>query len=248
MKKIINNFLEIFGYRVSKIETYNFHHIFKKFEKSHNNVIIDVGSNRGQSIEDFLKIYTNYEIHCFEPLNNLHEELKDKYNDNRNIYLNNYALGDENKDSKFFKYHNDVNSSFNKPISGSNWEKKKKRIFNKENLIEEELRVKILKLDDYFKINNLKFIDLLKIDTQGYEDKVLNGSTEILKSNKMNFIQLEFIMGNQYENRLNIIDYENHLIKNNFRLYGINQKGDLLTKSDICLDLLYANSNNIPVK
>ena len=126
--------------------------------------------------------------------------------------------------------------------------KKKKRFFNKENLIEEELRVKILKLDDYFKINNLKFIDLLKIDTQGYEDKVLNGSTEILKSNKMNFIQLEFIMGNQYENRLNIIDYENHLIKNNFRLYGINQKGDLLTKSDICLDLLYANSNNIPVK
>ena len=48
--------------------------------------------------------------------------------------------------------------------------------------------------------------------------------------------------------KIAIFDYENHLIKNNFRLYGINQKGDLLTKSDISLDLLYANSNNIPVK
>ena len=96
-------------------------------------------------------------------------------------------------------------------------------------------------MDEYFKINNLKFIDLLKIDTQGYEDKVLNGSQETLKSNNINFIQIEFIMGNQYENRLNIIDYENYLIKNNFRLYGINQRGDLLTKSDISLDLLYAN-------
>ena len=108
--------------------------------------------------------------------------------------------------------------------------------------------MKILKLDEYFKINNLKFIDLLKIDTQGYEDKVLSGSNEILTSNKVNFIQVEFIMGNQYENRLNIIDYENHLIKNNFRLYGINQKGDLLTKSDISLDLLYVNANYISVK
>ena len=54
-------------------------------------------------------------------------------------------------------------------------------------------------------------------------------------------------MGNQYENRLNIIDYEIYLIKNNFRLYGLNQKGDLLTKSDISLDLLYANSNYISV-
>ena len=51
-------------------------------------------------------------------------------------------------------------------------------------------------------------LDLLKIDTQGYEDKVLNGSKEILSSNKISFIQIEFIMGNQYENRLNIIDYE----------------------------------------
>ena len=236
------------GYNISKIKTYNFNHIYKEFEKKQNNVIIDVGSNRGQSIEEFLKVYTNYEIHCFEPLNNLYEELKKKYGDNKNIYLNNYALGEQNKESNFFKYHNDVNSSFNKPIYGSNWEKKKKKFFDIKNLIKEELKVKILKLDEYFKINNLKFIDLLKIDTQGYEDKVLNGSLETLKSNKINFIQIEFIMGNQYENRLNIIDYENYLIKNNFRLYGINQRGDLLTKSDISLDLLYANSNYVAVK
>ena len=247
MKKIINNLLNKFGFKISKNEIYNFNHIYKKFEKKHNNVIIDVGANRGQSIENYLKIYNNYEIHCFEPLDNLYNELKEKYNHNKNIYLNNCALGEEKKESKFFKYHNDVNSSFHEPIYGSNWEKKKKRIFNKENLIQEELEVKVIKLDDYFKINNLKFIDLLKIDTQGYEDKVLNGSREILSSNKISFIQIEFIMGNQYENRLNIIDYENYLIKNNFRLYGINQKGDLLTKSDISLDLLYANSNYISV-
>lgn len=236
------------GYNISKIKTYNFNHIYKEFEKKQNNVIIDVGTNRGQSIKEFLKIYANYEIHCFEPLNNLYEELKKKYDHNKNIYLNNYALGEENKEGNFFKYHNDVNSSFNKPIYGSNWEKKKKNFFDVNNLIKEELKVKILKLDEYFKINNLKFIDLLKIDTQGYEDKVLNGSQETLMSNKINFIQIEFIMGNQYENRLNIIDYENYLIKNNFRLYGINQRGDLLTKSDISLDLLYANSNYVSVK
>ena len=248
MKKITNYFLNKFGYKISKIRTYNFNPIFKKFEKKNNNIIIDVGTNRGQSIENFLKIYTNYEIHCFEPLNDLYKDLTKKYGHNKNIYLNNCALGEKNQESKFFKYHNHANSSFNKPIDGSDWEKKKKKMLNKEKLIEEEFEVKILKLDEYFKTNQLKFIDLLKIDTQGYEDKVLNGSNEILKNNKIKFIMVEFIMGNQYENRLNIIDYENHLIKNNFRLYGIDQKGDLLTKSDISLDLLYANTNYISVR
>ena len=248
MKKIINSLLNKIGYRISKKKNYSFDHVYKNFEKKHNNIIIDVGSNQGQSVEEYLKIYTNYKIHCFEPLNNLYEDLKKKYGHDKNIFLNNYALGEENKESKFLKYYNDVNSSFNKPIQDSNWEKKKKKKFNIKNLIEEELKVKVLKLDEYIKINNIEFIDLLKIDTQGYEDKVLIGSREILESNKVNFIQIEFIMGNQYQNRLNIIDYENHLIKNNFRLYGISQKGDLLTKSDISLDLLYVNSRNIFVK
>lgn len=247
MKKIINKTLNKFGYGISKTKEYDFDHIYKNFEKKDNNVIFDVGANRGQTIEKFLKIYTNYEIHCFEPLNNLYDYLSKKYKQDKKIYLNNFAVGDENNENKLFKYHNNVNSSFNRPVSGSHWEKKKKTMINKQNLIEEEVKVKVLKLDDYCKTNNIKFIDLLKIDTQGYEDKVLEGSREMINSKKINFIQIEFIMGNQYEKRLNIIDYEKFLIKNNYRLYGINQKGDLLKKSDLCLDLLYVNSTNIPV-
>lgn len=54
-------------------------------------------------------------------------------------------------------------------------------------------------------------------------------------------------MGNQYTNRLNIIDLEKILIKNNFRLYRINQSGDLLSKPYMSFDLLYANSKFIKV-
>lgn len=89
---------------------------------------------------------------------------------------------------------------------------------------------------------------MLKIDTQGYEEKIFKGCKNIFKKNIVKFIEVEYIMGNQYITRLNIIDLEKYLIKNGFRLFGINQKGDLLEKPDMCLDLLYANTNFVKVR
>ena len=248
MKKLINDLLKKFGYRISKVEAYNFNHIYKNFQQKEKNLIIDVGTNKGQSVDNFLKIYKNYEIHCFEPLKNLCTELLEKYNNDKDIFVNNCALGDETKKIEFYEYFNDVNSSFNRPVKNSLWEKKKKAKLNLNNLIKEISKVQITTVDEYCKKKQINFIELLKIDTQGFENKVLMGAIESIEKKKIKFIQVEFIMGNQYENRLNIIDYEKYLIKNNYRLYGINQKGDLFKKSDISLDLLYVNSDYISVE
>lgn len=105
----------------------------------------------------------------------------------------------------------------------------------------------MITMDAYIKNKNIKSIDLLKIDTQGFESYVLKGCVNSFKNNIIKFVEIEFIMGNQYTNRLNIIDLEQHLIKNNFRLYGINQSGDLLNKPDMCFDLLYANTKFINI-
>ena len=43
--------------------------------------------------------------------------------------------------------------------------------------------------------NDINVINLLKIDTQGFEDKVLLGSTDKLKNNKIDIIELELVIG-----------------------------------------------------
>ena len=71
-------------------------------------------------------------------------------------------------------------------------------------------------LSDYFKVNDLRSIDLLKIDTEGHEAEVLKGANRMLKKN-IRYILLEFHFSKIYQN-YNRIKIENILEKNNFKL------------------------------
>ena len=41
-------------------------------------------------------------------------------------------------------------------------------------------------------------IDILKIDTQGYEDEVLSGATHLIKNKKIKFIEVEIMFDEVY--------------------------------------------------
>jgi FkbM family methyltransferase len=245
--KFINYSLNKIGYEINKVKkNYSFDHIYTKFLKQ-NCSIVDVGANEGQSVKRFLSLFPNSKIYCFEPVKKAYDKLKTNYS-KKNIYINNLALG-ARFEKKFINiYKRTSNSSFNKPIKNSYWEKKKKMQFNSNNLIDQRAKIQVITLDSYLKKNNLHLVDLLKIDTQQFEDQILNGAQNSLKRNIIRFIEIEFIMGNQYRNRLNIINIEKYLIKNNFRLLGISQSGDIIKKPDLCIDLLYGNINFIKIR
>lgn len=246
IKKFLNIFLNYIGYKISKNKIYSFDHIYISFF-TENPSIIDVGANQGESVDRFLRIFQNPKIHCFEPALDSFNVLKKKYNSKKNIYLNNLGLSSKKEKKVINIFQRSCNSSFNEPIKDSFWEQKKKIIFKSDSLIKNKQVVSMITMDAYIKNKNIKSIDLLKIDTQGFESYVLKGCVNSFKNNIIKFVEIEFIMGNQYTNRLNIIDLEQHLIKNNFRLYGINQSGDLLNKPDMCFDLLYANTKFINI-
>jgi len=239
-KKFINIFLNYFGYKISKNKIYSFDHIYSYFLK--NPLIIDVGAHEGQSVTRVLRIFPKAKIHWFEPVLESYNILKKNFNKNKNIFFNNSGLSYKKEKKQINVFQGSLNSSFNKPIKDSFWEKKKKTLFKTDNLIKNRQIVFMTTIDDYIDKKNIKSVDLLKIDTQGYESYVLKGCANTFKKNIVKFVEIELIMGNQYINRLNIIDLEKYLIKNNFRLYGVNQYGDLLNKPDMSFDLLYINT------
>ena len=57
-------------------------------------------------------------------------------------------------------------------------------------------------IDNYCKTNEIEFIDILKIDTQGYEENVLLGATNMIKNKKIKFIELEIIFFDIYNETL----------------------------------------------
>ena len=97
MKSIINNFLR----RFLKIEIKKFHPRLGIFTNLHlktikrSPVIFDIGANEGQSIERYLKTFDSPKIYAFEPNEDAFQILFEKYSKNKNIILNNFAIGEK---------------------------------------------------------------------------------------------------------------------------------------------------------
>ena len=243
-KRVINSFLRPFGYLITKtkINYTNVDSLFKIII-DYNPVIFDVGANKGQSIKFFKSVYPNSFIHSFEPIEEEIKILKNLYNSDDNIILNNVAIGDKKERKKFNFNIISSHSSFNSVIQNTTWIKRRsnKAKIKPEHYTLETRDVDIIKLDDYASTNNIKKIDILKIDTQGYEDKVLKGCTELLKTNSIKVIKLELIFSEIYENPLNIYDVEKHLIPNGYKLFAISKNGNLYSDYIFQADFIYTS-------
>jgi FkbM family methyltransferase len=252
-KRLVRKTFRYFGLEVNKInkeiKNISFDEIYKKKIKK-NPIIFDVGANKGQSIERFKKIFENPIIYAFEPIKFEFDILKEKYSNDENVILNNYAIGDKNETKDFNIMAQTGNSSFNKLTPDTDWLKKRSKQFNttKEGFVREIQKIQIKTLDYYCEKNNITNIDLLKIDTQGYEDKVLKGCKNTFEKNIVASIESEIMLDNVYEKYFTFSDYEKILIPQNFRLVGINTSNNNLFSGIVFFaDILYFNKKKFDI-
>ncbi len=248
MKLLIKKFLNLFGLEIKKINNtkLSFDDIYKSIfnEKI---IIFDVGANKGQSIERFKKIFPDATIHAFEPIRKEYDNLIKKYSIDKNIIINNLAFGEE-------KYLKEINlakrsgiSSFNEFNKKHKWLKIRSEQYNTdiENFLEGKEEVQVDTLDNYCSRNNIEHIDILKIDTQGYEDLVLTGAKETLKKDIISAIELEIIFDNTYNKFLTFSDIEKYLVQN-FRFSGIkNYNHNLFEGINFFAEVLYIKKSLI---
>tara|TARA_Y100001970_G_scaffold293656_1_gene442026 strand:- start:21097 stop:21858 length:762 start_codon:yes stop_codon:yes gene_type:complete len=209
----------------------SFNSILNRFMENKLPVIFDVGANQGQTIERFNKIFDSCKFHCFEPNNLAFEKLK-KF-ENHNIILNNMALGEKAEEKKFFNYPKTSSSSFYSINSSSKIYK-----INKEY---QTTMVKVGTIDQYCRNNKISKIDILKIDTQGYEKFVLLGSKEFISNRKITFIETEIQLGNQYNKEATSFYDIEKIIGSDYRLIALDNHGDTVGNTDFQLNALYVS-------
>ncbi len=167
--------------------------------------IAHVGAHKGQEVEEYLDVFPNVEINLFEPQANLFQYLEDKFGNQKNITLHNFALGSLNDSSTMFISDNEgQSSSFYKP---------------KVHLVEHP-EVKFHENNSIFEIKvldelGIKNIDFLNIDTQGFEMEVLKGSVNVL-SEDVKYIILEINKKELYEGCPLVKDIDSFLKKYGF--------------------------------
>lgn len=210
-------------YLIQNLIDYGYKKKIKKFfntELKSNNldVIIDVGAHKGETINFFSSFLNVKNFYCYEASKKNFEDLKKKISEKKNIYIYNIGLGDEENYKKLNESVESQSSTFNQINLDANYTKRKikylKFFFNSEKLIESNSTVLIRKLSDEIYKNKINIIDILKIDTEGYEFKVIKGLDDCIK--KVNYIYFEHHFDQTIEKQYNLSDIHNYLKSNNF--------------------------------
>jgi len=163
-------------------------------------VIFDVGANVGDYSNEILKINPLAIIHAFEPGNVAFSELK-----KHKLIANNFAMGD--KEGKHLLYQEKDRSTHNS-------------FYNFHNDGANPLEVTVQTIDEYCAKNNIKHIDFMKVDVEGFEYPVLKGSEGMLSSKAISYIQFEF-SGATIESRVYLRDFLELFKKYGYDLYRI---------------------------
>lgn len=132
---------------------------------NNNSIVVDIGANIGYYALLASKIAKK--VYAFEPDSEIFMILKKNIVDNNltNVIAINKAVGDK-KDTGYMIKDKDNFGNQRLDTGG--------RIKDKSNEVE------VIKLDDYIK----EKIDLIKIDVQGYEPKVVEGAKKIIEKYK----------------------------------------------------------------
>lgn len=145
--------------------------------------IIHVGAHFGQEWDGYNNEFGPIESHWFEPIPSIFNQLKINLKNKDNTYLYNVALGENISTEEIYidSENEGQSSSILKP---------------KEHLnqfphitFENNITIKISKLDSY----NISNCNMLVLDTQGYELKVLKGSINTLKNIKYLFTEFNTV-------------------------------------------------------
>jgi len=247
----INKILLPFGFQINRVpENVEAQKTFDEIHQILNNeekpIIFDVGANEGQSIARFRQIFPTSIIHSFEPQPKECEIIQKKYASN-NTFINNAGLGSTEGKKKFYVNWSSSSSSFIQLNLNSEGIRKSSEHYGvpSEKYIVDEIEANIFTLDSYVKKNNITKIDILKIDTQGFEDEVLKGAENSLKSNIINTIEMELLVGDNYEKRVTFSDVGKYLIPYGYRLYAISRGGNLYDYPALGFDIIYTLDKNI---
>tara|TARA_B100000214_G_C23973502_1_gene631427 strand:+ start:144 stop:890 length:747 start_codon:yes stop_codon:yes gene_type:complete len=233
MRNKIKKLIRKFGYDISRInkkyDIINFDELIAEKISEKNPVILDVGANTGQSVKRFKKIFNDPIIHSFEPNRDAFDIMKKNFKSDNKVFCNNFALGDKDEEKNLNITAFSGKSSFYNVNLDTEWTKDREyttRIIDKK-------KVKISTLDNYVEQKKIDLISFLKIDTQLFEDKVLEGSLRSLEKGKVKVILVEILFNDYYEKYFSFSDIEKFLIPNNFRMCGIDLMNNNIFKGSL---------------
>lgn len=153
---------ELFGDVTRRLPNYTFSTLF------------DVGANVGQTAATYRKHCPSAIIHAFEPVPACYEALVASVGEDPSIFCHQMALGKETTSAEMIA--NGVRTD-NRIVSGAS--------------SSPTTRVAVQRGDLFCEEKAIRHINLLKIDTEGFDLEVVVGFAQMLRNHAIDFVQVE---------------------------------------------------------
>lgn len=168
-------------------------------------VIFDIGGNTGISMLFFKKLYPDSTVYCFEPDPDIFAILERNVKENnlKDVFLINSGVSDYSGKASFYvpSWSSGSSSLFMKKLEIEKGFADRTSLG--ENTIEEK-KVKVLRCSQFIEEKGIRHIDLLKIDAEGAEERIISDITPFL--NRIDLLVMEFHYAKKFaENKLSFI-------------------------------------------
>lgn len=176
-------------------------------------LLLDVGANSGHYAQQMRSNGFDKKIISFEPLKSVFKQLELNSSKDPNWQVENYAVGNEDVTSYINVAANTFSSSLLNMLPTHLESAPESEFVSKE-------EIEIKKLDSI--IHNFSSPEsrvMLKIDTQGYEKKVLEGASDSL--NNIYILQLEMSIIPLYQDEMIFTEMISYLDSLNYQLFSL---------------------------
>lgn len=239
MKKLLKKLFYALGLDVSiyRPDTMREVLFFRMLKHFNINVIFDIGANEGQFAGVVREMGYTGRVVSFEPLSAAYQQLvNNSKNDKSWRVAPQMAIGDEDGEITINIANNSESSSILNMLDAHTQADGKSVYIGSE-------KVRISKLDSVYS----DFVDkhsriFLKIDTQGFEDKVLKGSAQLLE--KVIGLQLELSLVPLYDKQKLFDEIADQLKKMGFEIWSITPVfNDINTGRQLQVDVTFFRKN-----
>jgi 2-O-methyltransferase len=154
-----------------------------------NPTILEIGCHDGENTLWFIEKFKEARVHCFEPDPRAIKKFKDNFSQYKNVTLHEFALGDEVGKATFHQSsHTDPNGDWD--ASGSLMAPKNHLTEYPWVTFDSSVTVDVETLDAFCEKNGIQEVDLIWMDVQGAELKVIAGGAKTFMNTR--FIVTEY--------------------------------------------------------
>lgn len=198
-------------------------------ELSDFHMVIDAGANHGVMSRYFVDHFPNATVHAFEPVPSTYTTLLSHCKKIDRIVTVQKALSNREGHGTIYLQAdsglNSLNEKVNSPEPSGAMEK---------------VTVEVTTLNTYASAHGIKFIDLLKTDTEGLDLKVMQGASDFIDHGKVKYILTEVGFNEDDVRNTSFEEARKYLNARGFRLRGFYDQSNFGNKTYLtCANALF---------